>query len=96
MKRIFQLIILIICVQVNAQDTQNAITITTFGKFDTLKTRQMTVIDTKNLFRKNLSQEISLKKALDVYVTMGGLLTVKTWNENRVKLETAVWIQGNN
>jgi hypothetical protein len=96
MKRIFQLIILIICVQVNAQDTQNAITITTFGKFDTLKTRQMTVVDTKNLSRKNLSQEISLKKALDVYVTMGGLLTVRTWNENKVKLETAVWIEGAN
>jgi len=96
MKRIFQLIILIVCLQVNAQDKPNAITITGFGRMDTLRSRQMTVVDTKNLVRKNLSQEISLKKALDVYVTMGGLLTVKTWNENRVKLETAVWIQGNN
>jgi hypothetical protein len=96
MKRIFQFIILIICLQVNAQDNQNAITITGFGRFDTLKTRQMPLIDTKNLVRKTLSQEISLKKALDVYVTMGGLLTVKTWNENKVKLEAGVWIEGNN
>jgi hypothetical protein len=96
MKRLFQLIILIICLQVNAQDNQNAVTITGFGKFDTLKTRPTTVVDTRNLVRKTLSQEISLKKALDVYVTMGGLLTVKTWNENKVKLETALWIEGNN
>jgi len=96
MKRLFQLIILIICLQVNAQDNQNAVTITGFGEFDTLKTRPTTVVDTRNLVRKTLSQEISLKKALDVYVTMGGLLTVKTWNENKVKLETALWIEGNN
>jgi hypothetical protein len=96
MKKIFQLIILIICLQVNAQDKQYAITITGNGRMDTLRSRQMTVVDTKNLVRKNLSQEISLKKALDVYVTMGGLLTIKTWNENKVKLETAVWIEGNN
>jgi hypothetical protein len=96
MKRIFQLIILIICQQVTAQEKPQAITITSFGKFDTLKAVPMTVVDTKKLVRKTLSQEISLKKPLGVYVAMGGLLTIRTWNESKVKIETSIWIEGDN
>src|SRR5690349_20619505 len=101
MKKIFQFIILIICLQVKAQDKPvgaeppNAITITSFGRFDTLK-QLKTIVDTKNFVRKTVSKEIILPKPLGIAVEMGGQVTVKTWKEDKIKIESAIWIKGNN
>lgn len=108
MKKIFQFIILIICLQAKAQDNPKvgekpvkqekptATTLAPFGKFDTWRPAPKTIVDTKDLVRKKVSQEINLSKPLDVAVEMNGTVTVKIWNENKVKLETSVWIDGNN
>lgn len=108
MKKIFQFIILIICLQAKAQDKPKveekpvkqerptATTMAPFGKFDTWKRAPTTIVDTNNLVRINLSQVIKLTKPHYVAVEMSGLVTVKTWNETRIKLETSIWIDGNN
>ena len=94
MKKIFHLIILIICLQVNAQENPQAITITGFGKFDTLRPFGKNVIDAKKLTKKLLSQEVNLTQPVDVLIEMNGFVTVKVWNESKVKIETSVSIEG--
>ncbi len=108
MKKIFHLIILIICLQVNAQDKPKvqerptrqdrpgSVTITSFGKMEPFSETPKVITDTKNLVRKGISQEITFAKPPEVAVEMNGLVTIKIWNENKIKLETSIWMEGKN
>ena len=96
MKKIFSFIILVICLQVNAQERPNAITITSFGRMDTFGRAPKVITDTKNLVRKSISQEISFAKPPEVAVEMNGLVRIKIWKESKIKVETSIWMEGKN
>jgi hypothetical protein len=47
-------------------------------------------IDETKLTKKQIVQEIALPKALDILIDLNRNLTIKTWNENKIKIETSV------
>lgn len=53
-------------------------------------------IDSSKLVKKTITQEIALPKALDVLIDMSGELTINTWNENKIKIETTVQFEAPN
>lgn len=103
MKKILPVIALLFFVSANAQEQKNTI-ITT----DTKTVSQMPGItvtasgnlvyqDSTKFVRKHISRELTLPNALDLLVTISGeLIIIKTWNENKVRVETSVRFEGDN
>lgn len=92
MKKLFQIILLGLMFNANAQDSPGVITINRATEWS----KEQGKIDTSRLIKKTVSQEINLSKALDVLIDMTGDLTVKTWNDNKVKIEATLKIDERN
>jgi hypothetical protein len=92
MKKLFQFILLTLVVNANAQDRPATVTINRATEWS----NEQTKIDTSRFVKKTVSQEINLSRALDVLIDMSGDLTVKTWNDNKVKIETTLKIDERN
>jgi hypothetical protein len=92
MKKLFQFILLTLVLNAGAQDRPGALTINRATEWS----YEQTKIDTSRFVKKTVSQEINLSKALDVLIDMSGDLTVKAWNDNKVKIETTLKIDERN
>src|SRR5215213_7110800 len=64
-----------------------------WSKESALETKK---IDSSKLVKKTITQEIALPKALDVLIDMTNDLTINTWNENKIKIETTVEFESPN
>src|SRR5215213_751777 len=64
-----------------------------WSKESALQTKK---IDSSKLVKKTITQEIALPKTLDVLIDMSGELTINTWNENKMKIETTVQFESPN
>lgn len=52
--------------------------------------------DTSKRLQKTIMQEISLPKPLDILIDMNSDLTINTWNESKIKIETSLQYRGDN
>lgn len=102
MKKILPIIALILVLHVNAQEPRPTynntgnVHILYDSKYDAKQNGGNGKVDTSKLTRKTISQEISIPKALDILIDMTCDLTIKTWNDNKVKIETTVQYDGPN
>jgi hypothetical protein len=52
--------------------------------------------DTSKLLQKTVMHEIALLKPLDILIDMNSDLTINTWNENKIRIETSLQYRGDN
>jgi hypothetical protein len=92
MKKLFQFILLTLVLNAGAQDRPGTLTINRATEWS----NEQAKIDTSRFVKRTVSQEINLSKPLDVLIDMSGDLTVKTWNDNKVKIETTLKVDERN
>jgi hypothetical protein len=93
MKKLFQFIsLLTVVLNANAQDGPVSINVNRATEWS----KEQAKIDTSRFIKKTVSREINLSKALDVLIDMSGDLTVKTWNDNKVKIEATLKVDERN
>jgi hypothetical protein len=99
MKKIFHIIALVFLLntgvqaQTERQPAQRSVqTLNRAVEFSYTNNKEDT-IDESRLIKKAISQEITLPRALDIIIDQRRNLSIKTWNENKVKIETTVQLE---
>jgi hypothetical protein len=95
MKKIFHFITFVISLNAGAQikteqgDTKNINRASELSSnFD-----NESKIDETRLIKKTVSREITLSSALDIIIDQRRNLSIKTWNENKVKIEATIQLE---
>jgi hypothetical protein len=97
MKKIFSILTVTFAMSSFAQEKSQTITGSASGGGGiSITSIPIRYEDSTKFVKKAISQELNLTQALDVLVDLTTDLTIKTWNDNKVRVETSVRYEGEN